>query len=73
MDSSGRINALGEQYIGARASNISANSTPGIVDGGSGSSTNPSLESVAVVRWDLSRVVPLLLLPWIAMACLLGP
>ncbi|KAI0728769.1 glycosyl hydrolase catalytic core-domain-containing protein [Fomitopsis betulina] len=35
MDSAGRINALGEQYIGARVPNISANFTPGIVDGGS--------------------------------------
>lgn len=43
MDSSGRINALGEQYIGALAPNVSSSSTPGVVDGGTGSSTSPSL------------------------------
>lgn len=72
MDSAGRINALGEQYIGARVPNISANFTPGIVDGGSGSSTNPSLASPALAQWDLSRVFPSLFLSCTAMACLLS-
>ncbi|EMD41160.1 hypothetical protein CERSUDRAFT_131750 [Gelatoporia subvermispora B] len=36
MDSSGTINTLGEQYIGAVAPNISANYTPGVVHGGKG-------------------------------------
>lgn len=72
MDSSGRINALGEQYIGARMPNISANFTPGIVDGGSGSSTNPSLESAAVALRDPDRVVPSLLVACITMTYLLS-
>ncbi|KAH9844006.1 glycosyl hydrolase catalytic core-domain-containing protein [Rhodofomes roseus] len=55
MDSSGRINALGEQYIGALAPNISSNYMPGVVDGGSGSTTSPSLGSAALPCGRLAR------------------
>jgi len=49
MDSTGKINTLGEQYIGALAPNTSANYTPGDVHGGSGSGpvvagSSPSFE-----------------------------
>lgn len=36
MDTDGRINDLGRQYIGAIPPNTTHNYTPGVVDGGSG-------------------------------------
>jgi len=36
MDTSGNINSLGRQYIGALAPNVSTNYTPGVVHGGNG-------------------------------------
>ncbi|KAH9938450.1 glycosyl hydrolase catalytic core-domain-containing protein [Fomitopsis serialis] len=62
MDSSGRINTLGEQYIGAVTPNTSSNYTPGVVDGGYGSSTSPSLGSAALPRRCLPRILATLLL-----------
>ena len=61
MDSSGRINALGEQYIGALVPNISGNYTPGVVNGGSGSSVSPSLGSAALPCGYLSGTSTLVL------------
>ncbi|KAH9921276.1 glycosyl hydrolase catalytic core-domain-containing protein [Amylocystis lapponica] len=40
MTPSGKINALGEQYIGAVVPNVSTTYTPGVVDGGYGSSSS---------------------------------
>jgi len=59
MDSSGNIIALGDQYIGATVPNISANYTPGIVDGGYGttSSGTSSSSSVRQARVQLGRLV----------------
>jgi len=36
MDTDGRINALGRQYIGAAPPNTTANYVPGVVSGGDG-------------------------------------
>lgn len=41
MDTAGHINALGEQYIGAIAPNVT-NGQPGVVHGGTGGSEEPS-------------------------------
>ncbi|OCH93544.1 hypothetical protein OBBRIDRAFT_724588 [Obba rivulosa] len=46
IDTSGTINTLGEQYIGAVAPNVSANYTPGVVHGGKGVPFQDSSESL---------------------------
>ena len=42
MSSRGRINALGEQYIGAATPNVSSDYQPGVVHGGQGTNTSAS-------------------------------
>ncbi|KAI0751421.1 glycosyl hydrolase catalytic core-domain-containing protein [Daedaleopsis nitida] len=41
MSSTGQINTLGEQYIGAETPNVSSSYQPGVVHGGSGTSGRP--------------------------------
>ncbi|CAL1701688.1 unnamed protein product [Somion occarium] len=43
MDNSGRINMLGQQYIGAVIPNVSVDYQPGVVHGGYGSGPSPSI------------------------------
>ena len=50
MDTDGRINDLGRQYIGAISPNTTHNYTPGVVDGGSGGRPGESSDGGETLR-----------------------
>lgn len=73
MDNSGRINALGQQYIGAVTPNISSDYQPGVVHGGFGTGPPPPGKGGAVtvtLRTSYSTFVfatiASLLISWVA-------
>ena len=53
MGSGGKINQLGEQYIGMVAANVSPGYQPGVVHGGSGSSGTNGGRIVILSQFEL--------------------
>lgn len=70
MDSSGHINALGQQYIGATTPYVTPGFQPGVVHGGNGSTASPPASSAAVLN---SRRASISCTVLFAMAALVMP